>query len=275
MQQNSFVIDATVLAKPARKPKHLDSRMKSKPLLTKKEEESLARYEALMTAKRNRLSARSAHVSSVHASQKKKVVLEQSFKMSNLKEMLEQAARNRMEAIEKTKTFHGNHVKKAKQVAKSHHQRLVEDKIKLKKQIEGRLRLSAHRRKQIAHLPRSRLLDPTLWDLDLETRDHSAMRIQNWYRKCKFNPIARVYRKIGLSREKASRLTFQQLVARIQSSVVIKATSFLIIRAKRIAGKSMTFKNPARVLLSAYMLTLYPKETLTTMDAQEEVLFFF
>lgn len=226
-----------------------------------------------MVARKHKLSLRSAHVVSVQSELKHKLDKEKNERIASLKETLASAERKRKLRLQTTIVQNHEHVEKAKGIAKNHHQRLVEEKIGLKKSIDHRLRMSASRRTRLAAMPRSRLLDPTAWEWQntLDIQDESACLIQNWYRQRKFEPIAKIYRKIGLSREKATKLSMLHLTQRVQSEVVIKATGYVINRAKRMFGKSVTFKNPARVLLSSFMLHVYPKETLMSMDAQEEV----
>lgn len=274
IEPNAFTIDVSPLIKPARKPRHLETRLRSKQVVSAKYESGYARYEAFLAARKHKLSMHTAHVHNAVASLKRQRTQSKEIKLSKIEETLQLANKNRLDRLAKAVAFHAKEVKRAKQIARSQLKKSIESSATLAKEIDTRLRISASRRERLQTIPRSRILDPQSWALQesLAVRDEAAMTIQTWWRLKKFAPISRVYKKLGLSRRKLQQMSFEQATARIQSSVLIKAASFLIIRAKRITGnKNKTWKNPARVLLSAYMLSLYPAETLVQKTAQEDV----
>jgi len=254
-----FYIEAECLASHSKKPKYLETRMQNvgenpNPKRTTVFEQRLQRLKDV--------------------NQKKRVVLQKTKKaleavrngMANsLSLRHERAERNRTELLEKKQELFGNNVHKAKVIAMNSKQKRVEQKIELQLKIEERLRLSASRRVLFQRL-RTNSQEPV--EL-MESEEISARIIQNWYRLKKFAPIKRIYKKIGVDRLSSSRLSFRQLSARLQHSVLIKAADFAIIRAKRIAGSKDKFKTPGKVLLSSWMLYAYPSEVLSQNDGQE------
>ena len=291
------------LVKPCRKPKFLSARM----MLAKKEQHyknykdyeskenqpqqaeksispaaeaekdlHLQRHDQFLMSRKMKLQKRLEYVSNVLATQRAQSSEEAlSVKKSLLDQTLANAERNRYQRLRRLSQSNGNHVKRAKAIAKSSQQKFIEDRVLLARSIDRKRKISDSFRSSFSLVPRSKLLDPASKASlqHLATQELAATFIQNWYRKLKFSPICKIYKKIGLSREKASTLSFDQLTSRIANPTVIKATGFLLIRAMRISGiASKKFKNPARVLNSAFMFTFFPSETLTVRDGQEEVL---
>ncbi|KAJ3271389.1 hypothetical protein HDV01_006676 [Terramyces sp. JEL0728] len=271
MEPTFFTIDASPLVKRSRKPKHVEKRLKSRPISDVSD--GLARHEAFLAARREKLSNRTAHVKKVVDVHKSKVSKYREAKLSMIEQTIETANQKRQNRLDKSVAFHGKQVKRAQEIARTQLQRSIEDKAVLKNAIDTRLRISEFRRKKLQSIPRSRLLGSQSWELQeaLSLQDESAQVIQHWWRRVKFVPLAKVYRKVGLTKKKAAKMAFDALVSRIQSAILIKATNFLLLRAKKMSTKKpKKWNNPARVLLSAYLITCYPSETLQNMDAQEE-----
>lgn len=280
----NFTIEAgPQLVRQSRKPKHLSARLSraakgaaigsaAKAQLESDEQAHLSRHDQFLIARKVKLQKRLEHVSAVLEKQRSESSMEAlSAKKTILDQTLANANKKRSARLDQLAKTNACHVRRAKAIAKSSQQKFIEDRVLLARSIERKRRISITFR--MSSVPRSRLLDPeSRASLQhLAAQEHAATSIQTWYRKLKFDPIRRIYKKIGLSREKAALLSFEKLTARISAATVIKATGFLIIRAKRITGDSTTFKNPARVLNSAFMFTFFPKETLTANDGQEEV----
>lgn len=276
----------TLVAPGSRKPKHLQKRKQGSGQAhalghafghgPSSHENAAQRHSLFLAARRAKLQKRLQSVSAVLNSREERQneVAQQMHLV--LCEKLSSAAKKKSERLAATKSLNSLHVQRAKGIARSAQQKLAEDRVLLLRDIERKRRKSTSIRLGLCAVPRSRLLDPAsrASHQRLAVQDAAASTIQNWFRHIKFTPIAKIYKKIGLSRTKAAALSFDQLTVRISAPSLIKATGFLIIRANRICGpdatRNLNFKNPARVLNSAFMFSTFPRETLMAHDGQEE-----
>ncbi|KAI8893180.1 hypothetical protein BC833DRAFT_517374, partial [Globomyces pollinis-pini] len=265
-------IDASDIKSPARKPRHLESRLKARNS-TKQTNEGRARHEAFLAARKNKLSLRTAHVQNVVNVHRERESNLKKEKLERLASTQELASKKRQDRIDSLVSNNAQAVQRAKEVSRAQLQRRVESSAELQKSIEMNLRISASRRQRLRSIPRAKILDPQSWALQesLAVQDESASLIQNWWRKVKLIPVARLYKKLGLTRAKANSMPFTKLMNKLQSASLIKATGFVLIRAKKLSDTPIThWKTPARVILSAYMFTAHPSEICKTMDAQEK-----
>lgn len=95
------------------------------------------------------------------------------------------------------------------------------------------------------------------------------------------------FRNSGISLETATRMGFPALVRHLKSPEFIGTTGKLLYRMRKYAARTsdsgtvsvsggfvaVKAMETARVFLSAYMLTAYPREILTQIGEQEQVRF--
>lgn len=96
----------------------------------------------------------------------------------------------------------------------------------------------------------------------------AVLKVQFWWRRLRLAPHVRHFKKMRLSLETAKTMSFDELVGKIQSDVMIKAVGRLLVRVKKLSPTPIThWKTPGRVFLSAFMVHLFPKETIQTEDS--------
>ncbi|KAI8915884.1 T-complex protein 11-domain-containing protein [Gorgonomyces haynaldii] len=73
-----------------------------------------------------------------------------------------------------------------------------------------------------------------------------------------------------MTRSGLQQLDFHELTKRLQSASVIKIAGFFLVRAKKLKPQQYTWKNPGRVFLSSYVMSLHPDQVFETFGPQEE-----
>jgi hypothetical protein len=268
-QNNFFIIEAQGLQSPSRKPKHLEKRFGNRSLPGNSCALAVKKHEAFLSARKQKLRVRSSSIEMAIQKTENERKKAKMSKLNQIEEALANANKNRERILKFETERHANQVKRAKEIARLQSQKSREDIAALERNLKSRMRVSDSRRQKFLKVPRSKL-DSIARKESLAVRDAAALTIQDWWRYKKFMSLMKVYRKVGITKSECKSLSFPALMKRVQNPVTIKATNFVIIRAKRTTGKKFAKQNPARVLLSAYVLAFHPNEMLTTMDPQEE-----
>ena len=125
--------------------------------------------------------------------------------------------------------------------------------------IEAHQRRSSHRRQKALQIPRSKLLDADSFGSHeiMDIKSEAAATLQRWYRRTKLRAILKVFKRFGVDRTSLADAGFNAAVRKMQSQPVIRCVGLFLIRAKKLSTTKIPtdqWKNPARVLLSSYML---------------------
>jgi hypothetical protein len=138
---------------------------------------------------------------------------------------------------------------------------------KLKEQLQVKYK-RAHLRQKHQMNPLKRKINPTQVH-SFRARNMAALALQRWIRERKMLPLVRILAKYNLTQK----LDFKDLSKKLQNPHLIKLIGFFLVRAKRMAKSSVDFKkwkNPARIFLSALLITIHPEETLRSSGPQED-----
>lgn len=270
MPSINFFVDAPLLVKRAGKPFHLEKRLQSRKCVS--HEDNVARREAFLHARRTKLTMYQEQLKIAVEEHRKKNEDRLTATRNKIENDLQTAEELRAQKLMAFKQSQSEVVAKAKSTARMNKQKQLQGAAELQDDIAAKLRVSALRRKKLAEIPRSKLLNATSWGYQEEAQvlDDAAVTIQSWYRKCKLRPITRLYKKMGMTRENLLAIGFPKMMAKLQIEPLIKTVKILLLRAKKTTGKSVShLKNPARTFLSLYMVVLYSDETLQSSEAQE------
>lgn len=196
--------------------------------------------------------------------------------MLSIQNDLEMAEQLRTDKINAVKTSNGAVVQRAKEVALRVAEREEKEREALILQIEKQQHITNIRRVALKSIPRSKILDKESWAFfeSEQVKHEAAITIQSWFRRVKLEPIVRVYAKFNMTRQALHALGFEKLMQKLQIQPIIKTIGLFLIRSKKSALKTVdlsSWKNPGRVFLSSYMMTLYPVETLQSDGPQEKV----
>lgn len=267
-----YVIDVLNLKQPAGKPFHVEARMRGRT--TVRTTSAVARHNAFIEDRVRRLRRRTSHVRAVCAATRMRKSGDTSAIRSRIAETLQLAERNRQIILERQVRSCAEAVAHAKEVARTQTERLAQITASRKAALDQRLRATALRRDRLLTIPRSRLLEPQSWDED-DVRSvvtEGVVSVQKWWRKLKVEPCLKSFQRFHVSLDKAFKTPFENLVRTMQSPALIKAVNKLLIRLDKMAVKrTVEWKNPARVFLSAYMLAAHPKELMPAMGQDEQV----
>ena len=256
------------MASPSKKPSHLQKRFRTRS--NKSVESTTKKAKDILDNRRQKLALRSDAIKAKLKSIKESRVLETENQMKKITIGLEEATTKREELLKVKVESNASIVERAKTIARTQNQKSREEMAVIQKNLEKRMRTTSNRRARNLLVPKSRLLDAKTRRESLVVNDEAAVCIQDWWRERKFTPLVKIYRKVAVTKLKAKELNFSGLMARVQNPTTLKATSFLIIRAKRTVGIKYNWKQPARVLLLAYVIALYPQEMFTEMNVQEQ-----
>lgn len=97
--------------------------------------------------------------------------------------------------------------------------------------------------------------------------ERAAYILQNSWRRYKLGPAIRMWRRKGLKSDKAKEMSFEELARVLQTDLMVKISTSLIVRVKKMVGSTIKMKNPARVFLGAFVIVAHPKETLGMSDS--------
>ncbi|OAJ36478.1 hypothetical protein BDEG_20644 [Batrachochytrium dendrobatidis JEL423] len=278
-----LVIPVMDLTQPAGKPRHLEARFRKLSYHNKCTHAAASATFTFIEARRSKLAHRRDSICRRQAAHQSRASIAQSQRRSQMEQTLEQAARKRQLLLQEKVQLSAETVAHAKAVARSHSEQTAKATAALSAAIEERLKVSAMRRARLQTIPRSRLLDPNSWAIKetADVRNDAAITLQGWWRRRQLVPIANAYAKTNLSLASAKGMSFQKLMQVVQSDRLIKTVARLLLRAKKLGSGISTaeaatttapvkWKNPARVLLSAFMIVAYPSETLQSLGSQEE-----
>ena len=266
-QHSSYTIEADILKSPSKKPIHLQKRFRQKsnnPSIS----DTLKKAQEILKTKKQKLTSRSDAIKAKLKIVKEMRVSDSQHQMEKLEKGLEEAAIKRQAFIKEKSESNGTLVERAKTVARIHNQKTREEMLVVQKNLEQRMRTTTNRRARNLLVPKSQLLISRRESLVIN--DQAALRIQDWFRERKFTPLVRVYRKVAVTKQKAKEWSFEQLMQKVQNQTILKATNFLIIRAKRTVGMKFEWNKPQRVLLLAYVIALHPQQMFSEMNAQEQ-----
>ncbi|KAJ1332755.1 hypothetical protein BSLG_008384 [Batrachochytrium salamandrivorans] len=294
------------LTQPARKPRHLEARFrqrmqryavhsnsngKASPVVVvgvspreplqqipvHSHTKGSARHEAFVEARRRKLAHRQDHIRRRVAAHRTQALQGELERRSQMQAALDLVTQKRNQLLAERVQTLSQTVAHAKKVARNQSERSARLTADLAHAIETRLRVSAMRRSRLQTIPRSRLLDPHSWALaeTYAVRSEAATTVQIWWRRCKLAPAISTFSKLQLSLSSARQMPFQQLMELVQSSRLIKAVAHLLLRARRFDSCSTPqrqWRNPARILLAAFMIVAHPLEMLQPLGPQEEAL---
>ncbi|KAJ3333301.1 hypothetical protein HDU76_009627 [Blyttiomyces sp. JEL0837] len=234
---------------------------------------------AFIEARRSKLARRNSHVRSVMASQRKQAGMDKAAGKRRIMDTLAAAERKRNGIIEnQVRTVASKNVR-AKEIAEAQQKKEAEEAAARRRALEARLSASESRRRAVAMTPRSRLLNSTEMapqdSLEITSRrDQAAVQIQRWWRHAGLMPLLRAWFKTDFSLDQAKSLTFDKVIKVVQSKLVIRAAAAIISYWKRfgvqVGAKSIDWKNPSRVFLSAYLIVAHTQEIMPTIAAEEE-----
>ena len=259
-----------MLISPSKKPKYLQRRFGARSKAHSQDSEAHQKYQFLLDNKKQKLSSRSDAVKAKLKSMQEKHMDDSESRFSRIEIKSKEAGEKRDLLLKQKSTSNANLVLRAKVIARVQHQKSKEELLVFQKNLEQRIRTTTFRRARNLLIPKSRLLDPKTRRESLVVQDEAALVIQDWFRERKFKPLVRVYRKVAVTKQIAKGMPFEQLMNRVQNQTTLKATTFLIIRAKRTAGLKSKWVKPARVLLLAYVIALHPNEMFTELNPQEQ-----
>lgn len=256
-------IDST-MKRPARKPHFLESRLSRKTRNLNLSDSSHARREAFLQARRTKLQQRMLQVKSAVQKKNELLKIETLKKMKLIDDNIKKANQKRLALIQKQIEFHSKSYRKAKDVCKVQTQKTVERSLKLQNKIARDMRINSIRRELMFSK------NSVGAGVEVEASDDAATKIQNYYRKRKFQELVKIYKKVGLICENCLELGFEGLLKRVENSTTQKIAQFLIIRAKKINNSKKDYKFASKVLLTAFVFVSYPREILLRMDEQEQ-----
>ncbi len=286
----SFVIDVVDLVQPnARRPHHLDSRLRAKkrPSPSSTAERKVeAKRQALLEARRLKLSQQLNRVRQVVSRQRQRAASTLSDKQLHIVQSLEAAEKNRNELIKAQVDQCAAKVEKAKKIALANHQRSAEQQSKMRMELDHRQWNTDFRRHLLQKLPRSKLLDGSAVELEWLFANGSAKRLQryvlhcssidanfsrSWWRQVKFAPLVDAFLTTGM--DKAAEMPFETLMVKIQNPHIIETTSQLLVHVKKAShhGRGKTYKNPTKIFLSSYMIVYHTAEIMPDVGAEEAV----
>ncbi|KAI9366899.1 hypothetical protein DFJ73DRAFT_619106, partial [Zopfochytrium polystomum] len=299
-----YVIDVLSLKQPAGKPFHLEERLKAQgrsrlrvnttsaagaggiPSPTSPSSVSFHSHDRsnrdFIEARRSRLAKRHSHVQEVMSAHRRQSGSENVEGRIKIEDNLAAAERKRADLKDrqvklnaKVKEVHDNALRKEQEQAAAQ-RRLLED----------RLKSSELRRRQIALIPRSKLLqlnDILLHNTELiSIQEAAALKIQRWWRAASVAQLLRLWKKSGLTVEKATEKSFDDLVKLVQSKSVIRSIAAVLAQFKKVLSKVKTstashessapWKNPSRVFLSAFIIVAHPAAIIPDAKEEEEKL---
>lgn len=258
----SYEIDSTPLVRLSRPPKYVKQRRLSTPNY-----DVSARHDAILLARRTKLKARIAHVTQVMLNHRESLLLNSRYQLTKLSTNLTTAAKARQKRLDGRTLGYRMHIDRAKAIALKHRENIQKKQAELLRLLNERTSMTTTRRLSILSTnSRSRSRTRGVSD---NVKNEKAVVIQRWYRMCKFKPISHIWQRIGISRIKSEGMSYGTLSGRIQVATIVKAATFLIVRAKRVSGLG-SVKNGARMLLSSFMLLRFRSEMMTLKDGQED-----
>jgi hypothetical protein len=267
MMHESFTVDAHPLMHPSRRPHHLHSRMSSR---TSDHSESDAEHRraALLEERKKKLQSRVTFIRRAVQRQSQHLSTSTSEHRSRMTHRLALAAQKRRHFLMARERSCASHIAHAKEIAKTHQQKLSEQAANIKSNLETRHREVAKRRQLMLVMPRSQLMDPeACCQDDLNTveraREDAATTIQLWYRRLMVGPIIALFLKSHLSLQNAQKMPFERLVAKIQQSKLLRVTQLLLARVRKMTFVPLNaaqWKAPARFFLSAFLIATHPAE---------------
>jgi hypothetical protein len=245
---------------PAGKPHFLENRFKTQKL--NRVDSSNARRDTFLQARCTKLQQRTLQIKAAVQKKNEHLKTENQKKMQLIDESVKKANENRLALLQKQIEFHSKSYQKAKDICKIQTQKSFERSLKLQNKIARDMRINSIRR--------DLMLSKKTAAADVEVADDAASKIQNYYRKRKFQALVKIYNKIGLNPENCLEFGFEGLLKRVENPTTQKVAQYLIIRAKKINNSKKTFKFAPKVLLSAFVFATYPQEILLKMDDQEQ-----
>ncbi|KAI8800526.1 hypothetical protein BJ742DRAFT_655411, partial [Cladochytrium replicatum] len=295
-----YVIDALALKQPAKKPFHLEDRLRSKDvaaadsfhtnpldlLPSEGAADAVAshtlrgalRHAAFIEARRSKLSKHTERISKVHAEHKRRLDSESESRRAQLDETMMAAERNRNAIIDAAVQHARETVERAKEVARSQSEKMQHESMVRRREIERRLNMSERRRNKLNLIPRSRWLELQYSsEMDIESaRAEAATTIQQRWRKFKLEKLVTQFVTFGISVQRLSDVPFEELVSRVQSDKVIKVTAKLLARLRKMVShpqkNSEKWNNPARVYLSSYLMFTHPEQVMPEQTELEKTL---
>ncbi|RKO91646.1 hypothetical protein BDK51DRAFT_13089, partial [Blyttiomyces helicus] len=269
-----YVIDVPNLKHPAGKPRHLDARFSTRP--DQQSNLSARRRADFLEDRRSKLARRTSHVRAVCAAHRLRETRDVTDKRTRIAETLETAERNRRSILEAQVRSCADAVAHAKEVARTHAMQSERARDARRATLEARLRETSVRRQRLLTTPRSRLLEPATWDSRqiIALSDEAALAIQQWWRRAKLSPVVREWAATEVSLDWAIRSPFDAIIMAMRNKVLINTASSLLRRLAMLADPAVvsTWKNPARVFLSAYMIVAHPSELMPTVGPLEKTL---
>jgi hypothetical protein len=268
MMHESFTVDAHPLMLPSRRPHHVHSRMSSRTSDHSDSEAAEHRRAALLEERKKKLQSRVSYIRRAVQRQSQNLSNSTSEHRTRMTHRLALAAQKRRHFLVARERSCASHIAHAKEIAKSHQEKLSEQAANIKANLELRHREVAKRRQLMLVMPRSQLMDPeACCQDDLNTveraREDAATTIQLWYRRLTVGPIISLFLKSNLSLENAQKMPFDRLVSKIQHAKLLRVTQLLLARVRKMTFVPLNaaqWKAPARMFLSAFLIATHPAE---------------
>ncbi|KAG9305080.1 hypothetical protein G9A89_007720 [Geosiphon pyriformis] len=274
-----YVIDVLPLHQASKRPFHLEKRMESKKsatypsqkLLLQTPNEAQAKREAILEARRLKLSRQFLHVKDVLSKKHEHALHDSSAKRSQIQRTLQSAEQKRNTILQHLVEQCAQQVARCKEVARQQQLKNQEAIDRRRADMERRQKATAARRAKLLSVSKSRFLTVII----PPTREQAAIIIQGAWRYKKYYKAVRNYVKFGINLSSTKAFSFRETVDLLKQPTAIQAALKLIQRVKKaspLTSGSNKYKNIARVFLSAYMIVSHTQEILGDIGDYEKAL---
>jgi hypothetical protein len=277
MQQTEvgfYLIQAETI--PAGKPYHLKQRFESRTTcgaLIKHLVQANERRIALLAARKQKLETRNQKIAKAveETNRRKRIKLDQ--RKHRIFTTLSLAEKNRSSILDEQTRQCGSLVQRAKQIATLQHIKTQERNMKRRLALDEKLRQSEARRKVIIDT-KVRAIEEYYRTRSPEQKKVQLLaskRVQRWFRRHVWKKYVTDFVKIGLSFDSCQQMPFPDVVSTIQKKSVVVATNKLLTTLFKASLCRIQYRNPARVMLSSYIIFPNAEEILEGSGPRELV----
>lgn len=251
-----YVIDAYSLSKSSGKPFHLAQRFPNYPKRLDALLEAQLKRDALLDAKRQKLTQRMLQVQMVAHNAKEKSELRRQTMEHNLL----MADRKRAARLEKLRTSNREMVERAKFKAKQHRLKSIALQESKRQAIDQKLIKSERRRMALQHRTKSQLMVGKIPLGNNRPKHNSSLPVPMFKRLIASIKVFRKFNLLCLDEMK-----FQELVGILKSMELITAAATILAQ-----GKPKCDKKKGRVFLTAFMIVSSPADILLDLEGSCE-----
>ncbi|KAH8552200.1 hypothetical protein BGW37DRAFT_490985 [Umbelopsis sp. PMI_123] len=251
-----YTIDAYSLSKSSGKPFHLAQRFPNYPRLVDSTAEAQLKREALLHARREKLSQRLLQVQMVAHSAKEKNEL----RRLTIEQNLLAAERNRTARLEKLRLSSRELVERAKSRARQHRLNDMAIQESRRRAIDQKLLGSEKRRIALQRRSKSQLMKQKLI-LPQDQLAHITKMPLHAYKRLQSAIL--VFRKFRLQRP--DNKDFKELVGKLKDPELITAAATVLVQ-----GQTKIDKKKGRIFLTAFMTVSSPSAILLDMESKQE-----